>query len=556
MSAWFKYWLALGLLLWIVGCGGSSEQSTQDISQSQVAQSVQGDAIAGQTVKVDKSTHIGTQINLPTEVLEQIERLNERRSKELSTFQVWVIFISFTILFLLISIGLVWFFWRIYIAPIDSRQYFITTLQQGIRRKFYRTAVYRLLDFLFKIYGGKSSLRAFNISFLLAYAYPILAFILTYSYFNGINSFSHSFLFSEQSIYRLIVFPIIIAWLVITYYTFKYGWIYSLDLDLRIIKYFEKLGVNYKLTINIWHLVCGLTLALLGYLVRNDFIFINICFFAGYATGILAILIFTITLIAYKFNMAILILGFSILFISFGRIFHKKIIITLSGLIFTFVLLGVYIKDYKTAMIISFFYLMMPLINALLDYLSWWVSRAFLEKTLQTDKVWLITLEVLIDALLAVLFMLALCLLLPAGAIALDSLFSHWIDADGQSATTNWQYYAYAAAVAPFGEGLMVTLMLWTTLLPTFIHLVLGCLAIIIFSLKGQALATFLINTPEGDRLRYTAASLWLYGYLLLSIGIVSALIWLILKLADLPIAAWLYEFTRYFYAAYGLPVV
>lgn len=569
MSTWFKYWLVLSLLLWVVGCGSSSKQSIQDIDNSRVAQSTQGDAIAGQNVQIDKSTYIGTQINSPPEVLEQIRRFNERQNQELTAFQQWQIGIGLGVIFSLASLGVIWLFWS-YITPLNSRTYFINTLQKGIRRKVYKSGVFNTLKVLSKVYGDKKSLRAFNICLVMAYVYAFLFFTLNLAFIKIPPALSRNIIYIDNQyksgLFLYLIFVTILAFSLI-YSLVKYNFIdnfmswfykkYTKETHtLKLYRVFFITSLIYVITSLVlikFELLTALIIFSIFYkiLITNPKVKIPI---EWQALMLLIPLTFILSLILNALGYlttvptTIIILG-GLVAISVNTAIFSTLIFII------FLLLASLIKgfDHNTIFILSI-YIFLPLINALLDYLSWWVSRAFLEKTLQTDKVWLITLEVLIDAFLAVLFMLALCLLLPAGAIALDNLFSHWVDADGQSATTNWQYYAYAAAVAPFGEGLMVTLMLWTTLLPTFIHLVLGCLAIIIFSLKGQALATFLINTPEGHRLRYTAASLWLYGYLLLSIGIVSLIIWLVLKIADLPIAAWLYNFTRYFYADYGLP--
>jgi hypothetical protein len=195
----------------------------------------------------------------------------------------------------------------------------------------------------------------------------------------------------------------------------------------------------------------------------------------------------------------------------------------------------------------AFFYLMLPLVNALLDWLSWWVSRWFLERTAREPRVRVIVLDVVLDFGMAVLFMLTLCLLLPAGAMALDSLYAGWVDVKtGVATQTNWQEYAVWARDDPWGKGIMVTLMLVTTLIPTLLHILLGLMAFFIHGFKGAALADFLEQPRKNWR--DAVASVWMFGYVLMAVGVMWALWRVFQHFAQLPIAQWLYNFTGYFY--------
>ena len=194
------------------------------------------------------------------------------------------------------------------------------------------------------------------------------------------------------------------------------------------------------------------------------------------------------------------------------------------------------------------------MINALLDYLSWAVSRAFLEQTLKAPKVFLILAEIIADSLLAVVFLLLLCVLLPALGIGLDWLYAHWHNSKGIAAQTNWIEFAVTAAIDPWGKGLMVTSMLLSTLIPTLLHLLLGSSAFVIQALHGEKLAAFLQQHPPESKIHNLLASLWLYAYLVLALGLLIGAYWLLTHLWHLPIAQWVYGFTYWLYGAYGLP--
>lgn len=207
-------------------------------------------------------------------------------------------------------------------------------------------------------------------------------------------------------------------------------------------------------------------------------------------------------------------------------------------------------KAYNLSLMIWLFYVLLPLLNALLDWLSWWVSRFFMERTASdTVPVYLIVLDVVLDFGIAILFMLALVLLLPTAAIGLDNLHANLLDAKtGLPAQTHWQDYAVWARDEPWGKGLMVTLMLVTTLIPTLLHIFLGLMAFYIHAFKGLALAAYLTQSNPENNLANAKASLWIFAYLLLS-GLSMWLLWLGLnQLFHLPIAQWLYAFAKFFY--------
>jgi hypothetical protein len=95
--------------------------------------------------------------------------------------------------------------------------------------------------------------------------------------------------------------------------------------------------------------------------------------------------------------------------------------------------------------------------------------------------------------------------------------------------------------------------MLFSTLIPTLLHLVFGTTAVIIHLLHGEKLADFLAATPEGHQFRYFRASLWLYGYGLLALALVITIVWGVVQLLHMPIATWLYSFTYDIFGGYGM---
>jgi hypothetical protein len=114
-------------------------------------------------------------------------------------------------------------------------------------------------------------------------------------------------------------------------------------------------------------------------------------------------------------------------------------------------------------------YLFLPFINAMADYLSWGLSRWLLWDLAGGEKRWQSLSKAFIDGIAVLVFLMLLSFSLPfflGGASSLLQWFfptAQVIDLSG---------YIEAAAQAPFSKGLAVTGMLFTTFLPTLMHLV------------------------------------------------------------------------------------
>ncbi|OQW98577.1 MAG: hypothetical protein BWK73_52195 [Thiothrix lacustris] len=411
-------------------------------------------------------------------------------------------------------LGMLSFIYTQILQSVDDRADLVASLRDGKVRRLYQGSVNWLLRGLQKLYGNKDSLQAFGVSFLLSYLYPFLFFILTYSYFDGTHRFSGKELLPADSPYRpyfFLIFPLFftIVFFVNTVHVVEWGQTQLRRLGLRISEFGFQVGTN---------------------------LFISV--FSG---------VFAAATVTVSGGAFVVMSAFAAIFVS-SSVFPGNITfytILVAGSVVAG--LNAWMGIYDVSLMFAFFYLALPLVNALLDWLSWWVSRFFLERTAQAPRVRVIVLDVVLDFGVAVLFMLALCLLLPAGAILLDSLYAGWVDVEtGVPAETGWQEYAVWARDDPWGKGIMVTLMLVTTLIPTLLHILLGLMAFFIHGFKGAALADFLEQPRKNWR--DAVASFWMFGYVLIAGLAMLALYQGLQHFIQLPIAQWLYHFTGYFY--------
>ncbi|MFP4538961.1 MAG: hypothetical protein ACLFPA_11755 [Dichotomicrobium sp.] len=127
----------------------------------------------------------------------------------------------------------------------------------------------------------------------------------------------------------------------------------------------------------------------------------------------------------------------------------------------------------KFAFLLLLFFVLLPIFNALLDWMSWIVTRFFLRRVARVSAslrgAGLLVLELSADLVAAVILFLALVVLLPNGIELINAVLS----LTGRAAF-DWRDVVLRANDAPLSEGLFVIGMLVTTLVPTFIHFTRG----------------------------------------------------------------------------------
>jgi hypothetical protein len=126
------------------------------------------------------------------------------------------------------------------------------------------------------------------------------------------------------------------------------------------------------------------------------------------------------------------------------------------------------------AVAIFLLYVFLPIANAAMDWLSWAVSRRLLADLVQRGAnagVGAILWHAAADLIAALVLLAGLAFLLPFVLQGTNLVFD-W-------PAIEWWDYLAAARRAPFGEGLFVTGMLFSTLLPTAVHFLILMFALL-----------------------------------------------------------------------------
>ncbi|MEM9678461.1 MAG: hypothetical protein AAF890_10420 [Pseudomonadota bacterium] len=164
---------------------------------------------------------------------------------------------------------------------------------------------------------------------------------------------------------------------------------------------------------------------------------------------------------------------------------------------FTFAVAG--ILPAEAAVVWLTFFAALPVANAIADWGSWALTRWFIERAAKarqdpTNRT-TIALDIVWDMIAA-----CLCLILLAALLPLALLILNWGLIAFFDRSIDWQAYVTAAREDPLGQGLLVWLMLGTTLVPTIVHLALGLWAVLLFLCSGDREFAKQIEVGEADK--------------------------------------------------------
>lgn len=182
-----------------------------------------------------------------------------------------------------------------------------------------------------------------------------------------------------------------------------------------------------------------------------------------------------------------------------------------------------------------------PIINAFFDFISLYWSRFFLERAKKRRGHGWFLVHIFVDAIIAIILLITLLM-----GIAVIYKLLALIPMKLPLEQFNPIYLAALAAVDPWGEGLYLTGMLITTLIPTIIHISL-VLAAVSLNLGGKRLAIYLHNS-NGDQMKLMLAVLWLSLYFVPLVLLIIASIWFVKFLMTIDISKFLFDSLSFLY--------
>jgi hypothetical protein len=148
------------------------------------------------------------------------------------------------------------------------------------------------------------------------------------------------------------------------------------------------------------------------------------------------------------------------------------------------------------AFFLLLFFVILPLLNALMDWGSWVITRYILVPVEHAPDgvfgVAMVIILIILDVVAGLFFVVALAALIPIGLELVDLLLSVF----GRE-TFDWRALATRTLRAPWDEGLFVTGMLLTPLVPSIANITLGLTAMLVPLTPGASQAARELAEPS-----------------------------------------------------------
>ena len=399
--------------------------------------------------------------------------------------------------------------------------------QSWIQRNSVAERYHALLRWLLRRaehFYGRSwlSWQAFNFSLRLAYLYPVLAALLGYAIANN-TEVAGLALFGAQdnALLRWLVLLALLAMIVLMVWTLRN--------DERIEAWYEALSQRLFGSRLLGRLLPALVVAAvfllyvyyasgsIGWIAATVAVAIAI-FFAAFSVlnlvGSLTVAVASAFANAVAGTFAFAVAAAIALVLALVGLPTVSVAIAFA-VAFTIAVIWHFLEDYANAQALLFLYLLLPLTNALFDCISVKYSRYFSTRIAAGEGTGIVSKHLLMDGILALLFFFGLLLALPP---FIDGY--NWLCSFTSLPPIDWRELALQARDDPWGTGILVTLMLLSTLIPTLLHLLMAGLAL---GGRGLFLAYFARGMQHSSIYVFTLA-IWLG---VLAVAIPAACYWL-----------------------------
>lgn len=380
----------------------------------------------------------------------------------------------------------------------------------------YLQTVLRLNEWLTEWFGTAFSVQAFERCVAIAFIFPIALFLIALAA-NGLTS-------NQIGFFELALFILLFA-------VFSYIIAVAFRNLLGIVqKAWTRFGGDGELAQMISRVLLGAFAVMVAFTIS----FAIAATFSGQVSNASSVL----GSMAGGFALAFV---FAIAFALAGAVLFSVVIAILAGVALAFA------SDFT--MLLFLFFVLLPVVNACVDWLSWGATRFLLEKAecAQDDlkgglRVAGFTLGTFASG---AALMVLLSVLLPNALEILNTLFGL-----AKLPPFNWQAVARKAAGAPWTDGLFVTGMLMTPLVPASSHLIVGLTAVLArFTPGSRAAAETVSDHPEVPlspaelppmKLALTISRLWYVAAFLITAAVI-ALASLLISLTHAPVADFLF---------------
>jgi len=326
------------------------------------------------------------------------------------------------------------------LTTIESTSSYADHIQKDIKPDtfLYKTYLQKTLNFLDKYLEEikRISFSTWNKHFTYSFIYSFFFFYISWL-LGASGDIGNLTLIEDEN--RLIIsffifFEIITSFLLFT--------------RLQEIQTFLRKKIPYFSRLNNWQILIIVAIGIIGIVLIGKVITM------GLKVGVVAEVILMITVVG--------------VILSKEEIGIMKIVII--GTIIVFILNRIN----STTILYLLFFLILPFINSIFDYISMYYSRLFAQKILKTDSKLKVFFDIIIDSIIAIVLLFGLAFTLFYTLEYANSLITD------EKLLIPIEAYKMQLLNNPFDkEVLWITLMFFSTLIPTLAHLVLGLYSLI-----------------------------------------------------------------------------
>ena len=441
---------------------------------------------------------------------------------ELISWQGWGVTGSIATLLIVLTTILLWLLpfpsgaVRAQLASAEEREELRARLGAAPLFERYRLTIRRFQTWLDRWFGPAFSIQSFERCVAIAFVFPVGLFLLAsllYGYKNGQIDTVALALFLVGAV----VVSIFVRWLFHTiYWSAQNAW--------------GRIGGDPELADIIARILLGAFAVVFAFAIAFAVASSVAGTFADFGTVAFAILG------GFAFALA-----FAVAFAIAGTWAFAIALILVTGIALTIA------KQF--AFFLLLFFVILPLLNAMMDWASWAVTRYILVPVENApDGVLgaaMVVSLIVLDVAAGLFFVVALAAIIPVGLELVDLLLSVF----GRE-TFNWRALAERTVRAPWDEGLFVTGMLLTPLVPSIANITLGLTAMLVPLTPGSWQAVQALSNPddalpegtepEGVRKAVHLSRLWYVPSLLVVLALFAAGSFLAYKTA-MPVGSFLH---------------
>ena len=375
-----------------------------------------------------------------------------------------------------------------------NRDWLLNLLRTISAKQRYRSSLRALLvrvDRFYRAKEGKGTQgygwRVYFRCLYIAFLYPILLFLLSWCLGSDGSLGNFQLLDAEIGLVGRCLIALIVVFLGYFYY-----WFSSRTISYVIARVIiQKLKIRLKLMPAIVGFVVPVSVCAIAFTAANFFPVANV--FAA-ATFFIATIVFGVaTFCAF---------GAALDYARIGSFTHFVTAIAIVTFLYFAGVgsFGIFLENVERFILFLTFFFCLPLANSVLDFISLKLTRKLAGSWIESDQVksWKFVVSGLfVDLALAVGCLVLLALFIPLVLEVINFLIGVFLPEE-KVFVIDWLPYAEKAVVDPLGEGIMVTMMLVTTLIPTLVHMVVGAFgAGVHLSLLPKRIVMSVLDMPD-----------------------------------------------------------